>query len=203
MTNTFLPAVKDGAHIGLLGGSFNPPHIGHQLLALSFLALEPIDELWVLPCADHAFKGPLFDFAHRFAMCQLAFERIVHVRVLDLENHLPAPNYTVQTIEHILHQLPNIHLYLGIGSDLINSFERWHEAQRVAALARIVIFERDSYPITSLPPVLTASHQHRGHPLPDVNSTNLRSRGMNDPLAYIDRAVVRYIREHKLFSHGA
>ena len=50
-----LPSVPKGAHVGILGGSFDPPHLSHQLLALSALALEPLDALWVMPCADHPF----------------------------------------------------------------------------------------------------------------------------------------------------
>jgi nicotinate-nucleotide adenylyltransferase len=92
-----IPSVKSGAQIGILGGSFDPPHIGHQLLALSFMALEPVDELWVIPCANHVFKGALSAFSHRLAMCSLAFARLHNVRVLDVENHLTAPNYTLRT----------------------------------------------------------------------------------------------------------
>src|SRR5258708_38432850 len=97
-----LPTVKQNASIGILGGSFDPPHLCHQLLALSFLSLEPLDELWVIPCADHAFKNNLSSFPHRFAMCEIAFERIQKVLVLDLESKLATPNYTIETINAIL-----------------------------------------------------------------------------------------------------
>lgn len=200
---SFLPHVKTGAHIGILGGSFDPPHIGHQLLALSFLALERIDELWVMPCANHAFKGALSDFSHRFAMCKLAFARVDNVRVIDVEHHLPAPNYTLQTIEHILREQPSVHIHLGIGSDLIKDFTTWHGAAQLAQIARIVIFERATYPINDLPNVLKNAHAHRGYVLPDINSTSLRSslRAIHDETyAYVDRDVANYISEHRLFT---
>src|SRR5690606_16507888 len=142
---SILPVVKPSSHIGILGGSFDPPHICHQLLALSFLALEPLDELWVIPCANHAFKNDLTDFAHRLTMCTIAFGRIKHVRVLDLENHLEGPSYTIETINFILKHLPTINLHLGIGSDLVANFHAWHRAQEIVHKAQIVIFERTSY----------------------------------------------------------
>jgi nicotinate-nucleotide adenylyltransferase len=205
MTHTHgeLPQIKNGSHIGLLGGSFDPPHIGHQLLALSFLALERIDELWIVPCSRHAFKGSLSSFSHRLAMCNLAFLRIHDVHVLDIENYLKAPNYTLQTIEHILNHLPSINLHLGIGSDLVSTFAHWHGAEELVQKVRMVIFERDSHPIMHLPVVLKSAHVHRGYVLPDINSTTLRSqsrlKNVDDPFAYVDRNVARYVDEHNLY----
>lgn len=191
------------SHVGILGGSFDPPHIGHQLLALSFLALEPIEELWIIPCANHAFKGALSGFHHRFAMCEIAFRRITRVRVLDVENHLNAPNYTLQTLKHLKAQHPSTHFHLGLGSDLVQSFDRWHGAGEVVQNADIVIFERSSYPIASLPTVLAKARVHRGYALPDINSTRLRdfahqNRG-NASLTLVDRDVVDYIAHHGLY----
>ena len=202
-TQGALPSVKAGAHIGLLGGSFDPPHVGHQLLALSFLALEQIEELWIVPCANHAFKGPLSLFSHRLAMCTIAFLRIRNVCVLDVENHLKTPNYTLQTIDHILSHEPSVNLHLGIGSDLVGTFARWHGAEQIAKKARIVVFERDSYPILQLPAALKTAHMHRGYVLPDINSTSLRDlsrrKNVDDPFAYVDRDVARYIDKHNLY----
>src|SRR5580658_1402932 len=116
-----LPA-NTGSNIGLLGGSFDPPHLGHSLLALSFLALEPIDELWIIPCQNHAFKGCLNSFEQRFDMCKLAFSRINNIRVLDLENSIDPPNYTIKTLDLILSKRPDLNLFFAIGSDLITDF---------------------------------------------------------------------------------
>lgn len=198
-----LPAIKPGAHIGILGGSFDPPHICHQLLGLSFLALEPIDELWVIPCANHANKSNLTDFTHRFNMCSIAFRRIDNVRVLDVENHLTAPNYTIETINFILNNSPQAHLHFGIGSDLVNSFQTWHDADDIIRKARIVIFERTSYRIDRLPSLLRTAGVHRGYALPDINSTDLReflqNRSAKDQVPYVDRDVARYVDENHLY----
>jgi len=198
-----LPAAKPNAHIGILGGSFDPPHLGHALLGLSFLSLEPIDELWIIPCANHAEKGSLSDFNHRFAMCHIAFNKIKQVRVLDLENRLKAPNYTIETINCILRLRPDLALFLALGSDLIGSFEQWHQAADIVQQTAIVIFERTNFPITKVPDILSKSHVHEGYSLPDTNSTSLRTylseqkKGGIKPL--LDRDVFDYIKHHQLY----
>ncbi len=198
-----LPSVAPGARVGILGGSFDPPHLGHQLLALSFLAIEELDELWVIPCADHAFKEELTDFHHRFTMCKIAFARLNHVRVLDLENKLPIPNYTIETMKAILLARSDLRLLLCLGSDLVQGFTGWHQAEELVKIVDIGIFERANYPILSLPGPLQEAHIHRGYALPDAASTNLRDilRGQAQPLPsqFLDRGVLQYIVNHKLY----
>jgi nicotinate-nucleotide adenylyltransferase len=58
--------------IALFGGSFNPPHVAHQLVALYVLETQPIDELWIVPVYTHALGKQLADYEHRVAMCELA-----------------------------------------------------------------------------------------------------------------------------------
>lgn len=196
-----LPMVERNAHIGILGGSFDPPHLCHQLLALSFLALEPIDQLWIIPCAQHAFKNAVTDFSHRLRMCEIAFRRIEQIRVLDIEEKLAAPSYTALTLDHILREHPDLSLHLAIGSDLLSSFHTWHRAQDIVEKAKIVIFERASYPITTLPEILQNARLHQGYQLPDISSTSLRNffKDAHTDGTVVDRDVVSYIAEHKLY----
>lgn len=197
-----LPVIKPNAHVGILGGSFDPPHLCHQLLALSFLALEPIDELWVIPCLNHAVKQVSTDFAHRLAMCEIAFKRVQQVRVLDIESHLLAPNYTINTLNFILHAKPDLTLHLGIGSDLISDFHTWHKAEEITNKAQIVVFERTSYPLHSLPTILASARIHKGYALPDIRSTTLRDffRHKNgQTYSFLDQCVARYIAQHHLY----
>jgi len=57
--------------IALFGGSFNPPHVAHQMVALFVLETAPVDELWITPTYRHAFSKQLVDYEHRIAMCEL------------------------------------------------------------------------------------------------------------------------------------
>ncbi len=163
--------------IGILGGSFDPPHLGHEKLALEALAHAGIDELWVLPCASHAFQKPLTPFADRMAMCQLAFGHLKNTRVLDLEQSLPAPNYTVNTLEAIHAKYPDAELVFVMGSDLLESFEKWHESDRIKTLARRFVVDR-------------------GALLPAAQSTKIRQ----GDFSYLNSKIHAYIEEHHLYS---
>lgn len=198
--STNLPNVKKNAQIGLLGGSFDPPHLGHSLLALSFLALEPIDELWVIPCQNHAFKGEISSFSQRIRMCELAFSRINQVRVLDIESFIKAPNFTIKTIDHILSIRPDLNLSFAIGSDLVESFHKWHQAEELVKKTSIVIFERQNYTVKSLPPILGSARIHQGYCLPDSNSTDIRSSLKKaEQYNFVDQKVREYIEENRLY----
>lgn len=197
-----LPSVKHAARIGVFGGSFDPPHLGHMMLGLSFLSLEAIDELWIIPCNDHALKESVSAFHDRMAMCKIAFAHLAKTHVLDLEHHLPAPNYTINTIEAIKSQRPDLSLMLGLGSDLLAGFEHWHQASSLALMVQLVIFEREHYPCDVLPSLLKKAHVHAGFALPDTNSTKLREtlhKSHEQACSLIDSRVQAYIFERGLY----
>lgn len=203
MPDFSFPPVGKKASIGLLGGSFDPPHLGHALLALSFLTLEPVDEIWVIPCGDHAFKGELTCFQDRLRMCELTFRNIKNLRVIDIENKLKAPNYTVNTIDHIVSNRPDLKLYLALGSDLIDDFHQWHKPEEILKKTTLVIFERTTSPIKSLPRLLDSAHIHQGYTLPGAKSTDVRNLLAKNQLKacapLMDRHVLDYIKSHKLY----
>jgi nicotinate-nucleotide adenylyltransferase len=202
-SNILLPQVNSGAKIGVLGGAFDPPHLGHALLALSFLALEPIDQLWVIPCANHAYKPSLSPFPHRLSMCELAFGRLKKISVVDIENNLASPSFTIQTLAAIKSLRPDLKLIWALGSDLIPSFSSWHQAEKLETLADFVIFKRQNYPTKPLPFLLKNTRLHQGFILPDTSSTELREflRVNKNSLEcpFLDRLVFNYIKQHGLY----
>jgi nicotinate-nucleotide adenylyltransferase len=199
--NLKLPPVQQGAKIGILGGSFDPPHFGHTTLALCFLSLEPIDELWVIPCAHHAMKNPSNDFYHRFNMCELAFSRLNNTKVLDIEKYLPPPNYTIQTIDCIKSIRPDVKIFLALGSDLLATFYKWYKPKDIVSKTEIVIFERPHFPIAQLPDELLHARIHRNSWLIDIASTSIRTShdDINKYTPFIDHQVLCYIKKHKLY----
>jgi nicotinate-nucleotide adenylyltransferase len=196
-----LPPIQQKAKIGILGGSFDPPHFGHITLALSFLSLEPIDELWVIPCAHHAMKNPSNDFIHRFNMCELAFSRLNNTKVLDIEKHLAPPNYTIQTIDYIKNIRPDVKIFLALGSDLLATFYKWHKPKEIVSKTEIIIFERPHFPITQLPDELLHERIHRNSWLIDIASTSIRAsqKDIHKFTPFIDHLVLDYIKKHNLY----
>src|SRR4051812_6311472 len=85
--------------VALYGGSFNPPHLSHQLAMVCALSTAPIDELWMVPTYKHPFDKPLAPFADRVRMCELAAAPFTPVRVCRIEEELAGESYTLRTVK--------------------------------------------------------------------------------------------------------
>ncbi len=186
--------------VGILGGSFNPPHLGHVLLAHTMLSTESLDAVWVIPVAEHPFGKDAVSFEHRNAMCALAFRHLGdRVKILDIEQTLPKPSYTVQTLAALHDAHPGIELTLIIGSDIIPELPRWREPERLPSLAKIVCFPRQGAP-DIIPPENIAMKFHKGFLLPEVSSTDIRRGVYTDVVeGLLDLQVLDYIHKHKLY----
>ncbi len=207
--DTSIPKASFGQHIGIFGGSFDPPHVCHTLMAISMLALEPIDELWIIPCANHPFSKKLSAFSHRLKMCELAFSSFSsQIKIVPIEGHLPGPSYTVQTLKTIKEYRANIKLSLALGSDLLQQIPRWHEPALLSKLCNLVVFLRARSPIKELPQNVKIAKIYGDYVLPDIRSTHIREKlktldlsSKLDENLLIDRQVLEYIAEHKLYSN--
>jgi|GEM_PF-954486 len=142
----YVPPLRGLGRIGLLGGSFNPPHLGHLLIATAVYAVEEIDHLWVIPTASHAFGKDLAPFADRVRMCHLAFRHLAGgAAVLDIEERLPKPSYTVNLLRALHALRPGIKPLWIAGSDVLADLPRWKEPEEVQRLARFVVVPRKGY----------------------------------------------------------
>ena len=188
----YVPPLRGFNRIGLLGGSFNPPHLGHLLIATAVYAVEDIDHLWVIPTASHAFGKDLAPFADRVRMCHLAFRHLAGgVAVVDIEERLPKPSYTVNLLR-VLHALrPGIQPVWIAGSDVLAELPRWKEPEEVQRLARFVVVPRKGY----------EGGSRLGIDLPQLSSTDVRNgfRGGKNVTGLIDREVLAYIERRELY----
>lgn len=175
-----LPEVKLSSSVGILGGSFDPPHLGHEMLALAALATTPIDRLWVVPCADHAFQKSLTPFKSRYEMCLLAFDKIKNISVLDIENLLPKPNYSIHTVRKILELRPDLKLSLIMGSDLMQDFDQWNNAEELRALCQLCVFDRSKI-------------------LPDARSSEIKQLIKTGDFSNLDSQIQNYILKNRLY----
>jgi nicotinate-nucleotide adenylyltransferase len=211
----FVPPLRGLGRVGLLGGSFNPPHLAHVLTALAVYATEELDHLWVLPTASHAFGKDLAPFADRVRMAHLAFRHFSGgAAVLDLEDRLPRPSYTVNLLR-VLHLLrPGIKPVWIAGSDILADLPRWREPDEVQRLARIVVVPRVGHaavgagvpvpavPAPDAPPLssgLTLSPLSIA--LPELSSTEVRRRlrALEDTRGLVDHEVLAYIDRRGLY----
>jgi len=204
--------------VGLLGGSFNPPHVAHQLLALYVLETQQIDELWLAPTFQHALGKPLLAYDHRVAMCELACTALgPRARVSRCEHELAhQPGFvasrTLDLIEYLAQTHPGVRFRLVIGADILGETAKWHRWDDVVAKAPPIVVGRAGYP---LPAGATAA----GLALPAVSSTEIRTLlgqlaaneraqfaagGTLDPAleavgALLPAQVLRYIATHGLY----
>ena len=196
-----LPALPNGRRIGILGGTFDPPHVGHALLAHTMLATEGLDELWVIPVFEHPFGKGSAAFDHRVKMCERAFGRLQGaVRVVPIERELPRPSYTVQTLSALHAVRPGIKPTLVIGSDIIAELSRWRDPERLPHLSRLVVVPRQGAPRIE-PPADLDIKIHRGFRLPKVSSTAIKKALASGASVdgWLDVDVLAYIGQHSLY----
>jgi len=178
--------------VALLGGSFNPPHLGHLLAAHVVRALEPVDQVWFVPAVHHPFGKPLIEFEHRMAMCELMCrDASGWLAVSDIEATLGGPGYTVDTLRALHRGWPDRRWTLVIGSDIVGELPQWREVDEIRRLARLVVLNRAGHP----------SFDAIGPPLAKVSSTEVRAalaagRGGE---GLVHREVLAYIERHGLY----
>lgn len=176
--------------IAVYGGSFNPTHVGHTLLAAYVLAAHEVDRMIVLPTADHAFGKPLAPFEHRMRMCELAMAPLARLEVSDLEARLGGVSRSLRTLQAVQQAHPRAKLRLVIGSDLVSEFPRWHAPHEIEALAPLLVVQRMGF-VTD-PNALA---------IPEVSSTELRARlEKGTPVTdLLSPAVAHYIEKYGLY----
>ena len=133
------------ARIGIYGGSFNPPHIGHSLAAQEMIDHLQLDRLLIMPAATPPHKklaegSPTAE--NRLELCRLAFAGIPKAEICDLEIRRQGMSYTVDTLAELREKFPFDELYLIMGTDMLLTFEQWREPERIASLAVLAVMHR-------------------------------------------------------------
>jgi nicotinate-nucleotide adenylyltransferase len=176
--------------VALYGGSFNPPHVAHQLAALYVLETEPVDELWLVPVFKHPFDKALAAFEDRLEMCRRAAAALgARVRVSDCERQLGGESWTLRTVKALQEQHPATAFSLVVGADLQGELDSWHGAEELRALCPFIVVGRAGFP------------GGRGPAMPAISSSEVRSRiAAGHPVdALVPRAVLDYIGQRKLY----
>lgn len=196
------------ASLGVFGGTFNPPHIGHLACVRAALTELSLDRLALMPVARPPHKEAEADpgIEHRLAMCRLAAAGDERVEVSSLEAERGGPSFTVDTLRALHDANPEEELTFVAGGDMAVSLPAWHEPQEVLRLARFAVAEREGAQrehveraLGGLPGAERVSFFEM--PRIDVSSSGVRralaeGRPVRD---LIPDAVVRYIDEHGLY----
>jgi nicotinate-nucleotide adenylyltransferase len=176
--------------VAFFGGSFNPPHVAHQLVALYVLETSAIDELWFVPCCKHPFDKALAPFEHRLRMCELAAAALgPRVRVSDIECRLGGESRTLMTIKALRAELPEHEFHLVIGADIEPEIGLWYGAEELQRTVPRIVVGRGGFSGPDLA-------------MPAVSSTDVRGRlARGESVAgLVPRQVDAYLRQHGLYS---
>ncbi len=133
--------------VALIGGSFNPPHVGHLLAAHFVRATEPVDAVWLVPANQHPNGKHLVPFEHRRRMCELlCADTPGWLGVSDVEQQLGGGGRTVDTLRQLSASYPGHRWTLVLGSDLFADFPNWKEPDTIRSLARLLVLNRAGHP---------------------------------------------------------
>lgn len=199
--------------VGVFGGTFNPPHLGHLVCAQEAYVQLSLDRVLFIPTSTPPHK-PMPDDPgpeHRLELCRLAVrgddERF---EVCDLEVRRAGTSYTVDTLEELSTQVPERELFLILGADVAAGLPGWREPERILSVARLALAGRSG---TSEADVRGALSRVGGSeratffdmPMVDISSTELRTRVAKGlPLRYlVPDGVAEYIDRHGLYRDGA
>ena len=199
-------------HIGILGGTFNPPHIGHLVMAQEALDQLDLDRVVFMPVAVPPHKEAREDIGAegRVELCELAVEDEERLAVSTLEVDRGGASYTVNTLR-VLHDLePEHELIFIVGGDMAQSLPSWREPEAILGLARLAVAEREGVRREDIARRLDSLHSGDrvvffDMPRIDVSSSAIRRRvAEGRPIRYLvpDR-VAAAIAERGLYRQPA
>ncbi len=208
---------QDRQVVGVLGGSFDPVHLGHLCAAMIALESYGLTQVIVVPTFRHAFGKLLSTYTHRMAMCRLAFAPWGNSFVVsDIERELagdlvktrankmgandsdakdkvePFASFTIHTLQALQKQYPAARLRLLIGSDILQETETWHRWKDIACDFAPIVIGRQGY-------------EGGGIPIPNISSSQIRqtirSHGWSSELvtSAMCHRVLKYASEHGLY----
>lgn len=127
--------------IAILGGSFNPPHLGHLLVAQQIKERLGMDEVWLMPCASHPFGKKMAPSHHRLHMVKRMEED--GIKASDFEIKKDKTSYTVDTLNQLTLNFPKNKFYWIIGSEQLVTFDKWKNPEELIRKHNLIIFPRD------------------------------------------------------------
>jgi len=182
--------------LGIFGGSFDPVHRGHLVLADCCLEQAQLDAIWFVPAAEQPLKpqGPRASAAHRLAMLERALASRDEFQVSTIELERGGVSYTVDTLEAIHDQQPSAELFFLMGADSLAELPRWHRAAEVCQLATPLIVRRAG---AEVPPDFLQVEM----PATPVSSSQIReliAEGKSWK-ELVPPAIAEYINKHNLY----
>ena len=194
--------------IGVFGGTFDPIHMGHLIVAEDARAALELDKALFIPAGQPWFKSyrQITEARHRLAMVRLAVEGNPDFDVTDIEIRRTGPSYTVDTLTELRGQYPDAEFVVILGVDALREIDRWHQPRKLFELASVVGMARPGATINlsvlhEAIPGSSSRIRLLDSALVDISGTDIRQRvAAGRSIRYrVPAAVERYVREHRLY----
>lgn len=188
--------------IGIFGGSFNPVHIGHLMLASYMQQFEGFDEVWLMLSPLNPLKtgsSELIPDITRLKMLEIAVKGVDGLKVSDIELSMPRPSYTINTLRYLAKRYPRHSFRLIIGADNWKIFTQWKDSEKIIEEFGVTVYPRPGYTIPTIyddnVDIVTIA------PLAEISSTFLRKALMRgkDMRFFLPPGVEDFIRNNNLY----
>jgi nicotinate-nucleotide adenylyltransferase len=201
-------------NIGVLGGTFDPIHIGHLKVAEEVAARLELPRILFVPAGQPWLKAnnAISSVQHRLEMVRLAIAGNPRFKLSTIEIERPGPTYTVDTIAQLQSQLvAGGEIFFVLGWDNLSQLPQWHQPKRLIEMCRLVAVPRVDFPLPNLPslekalPGIAERVILFDKPRIDINASEIRrrvARGLSIG-ELVPAPVERYIKEHGLYAKGA
>lgn len=143
--------------IGILGGTFNPIHIGHLILAEEAREKLKLDKVVFVPTyrPPHKSNGDIAGARQRYTMVRLAIKGNRYFAASDIEIKRQGYSYTIDTIRMFKERYPSDELYFISGSDLLNYLSEWKDLNEIIKMVKLIVATRPGYPLEKIPSYIT------------------------------------------------
>lgn len=187
--------------VGIYGGSFDPIHTGHAVVANFVSQCNAVDEVWLMVSRKNPLKQhpAVASDSDRLTMANIVASDAKNVKVTDIEMNMPVPSYTINSLIKLKSEYPEHEFKVIIGSDSLEDFRKWKNWEEIVKDFGVIVYPRPGYPLPELePPGMTFLN---GAPEFAISSSLIREYIASDWNInyFVPSAVFDYIRTHKLY----
>lgn len=186
--------------VGILGGTFDPPHFGHLIIAEVVRETLDLEEIWFMPANEPPHKQKAMMAGNdRINMVNVAIKDNQYFKNIDIELKRTGKSYTLDTMQTLKNKHPDTEFYFIIGADMVEYLPHWHKIEELLKIVTFVGVNREGYGTESPYPVIKVDV-----PMVDISSTFIRQR-LKDNLTIkyiVPDAVYTYIKDNRLYENG-